>query len=63
MKVVLCDVLILPVLILVATVVGMEDEISLSKAIVLKVVVEQRDDTVGPLPCAHPFIDQVVDLR
>ena len=52
----------LPILVLATTVVGMEDEIHLSQAVVLQVVVEEGDDTVTSLPHAHPLTNEVVDL-
>ena len=54
--------LCLPVLVLAAAVVGMEDEVRFSQAVVLQVVVEKGDNTVTPLPHVHPLINEVVDL-
>ena len=52
----------LPILILAAAVVGMEDEIRLSQAVVLQVVVEKGDNAVTSLPHVHPLVNEVVHL-
>ena len=47
------------VLVLPHTVVRMQVNMCFSQAMLLKKVVEQRDDGVGPLPCVAGFINEV----
>ena len=54
--------MILPILILAAAVVGMEDKIGLSQAEVLQVVVEEGNNTIPPLSHVHALVNEVVDL-
>ena len=49
----------LPVLVLSAAIVCVQAHVSLSKAVVLEVVVEERDDAVSTFPYIHPFINDL----
>ena len=50
------------ILILSHAVVYMQVDMCLFQAMLLKEVMEQTDDCVGPLPCVTGFINEVVDL-
>ena len=46
--------MILPILILAAAVVGMEDKIGLSQTVMIEVVMEEGNNTITPLPTFIP---------
>lgn len=54
---------LLPILILATAVVSVQNKSCLPKAVVLKKVVEQGDDAVGPLADVVPLINKVIDLK
>ena len=54
--------IVIPVLVLAASVVGVQNQVRLPKAVVCEVVVEERNDAVRTLPNIHPLVYEVIDL-
>ena len=53
---------VLPVFVLAATVVGVQVEVDFTEAVLLEVVMEEGDDAVGTFAHIHSLVNEVIDL-